>query len=302
VNGDSGEPGQDSPLNSPGVNAKVGDAIVAINGVALDAETPPEEILVNQGNQNVALTFEGMDGKRTRTVKALANEMLPRHREWVSLNTKRVHEESGGRVGYIHLSDMGPQGFSEFHRAFLTEVEQDALIMDVRFNAGGHVSPLILSRLLRKNTGYSIGRWIEPHPRPPDAPLGPIVGLTDEFSGSDGDSFSHNFKQLGIGPLIGKRTWGGIVGLNPTHPLVDGTVTTQPEYFNWYNDVGYGLENRGAEPDILVEITPQQYAAGEDPQLAKAIEVSLELLEKNPTSSPDFGPRPDRGLPELPPS
>ncbi|MHC4597511.1 MAG: S41 family peptidase [Planctomycetota bacterium] len=300
VNGDPGEPGQDSPLNGPGVNVEAGDALLAVNGLPLDEKTPPEERLVSQGNQNVALTFQSGEETRTVTVKALANDMAPRHREWVAGNTRRVHEETGGRVGYIHLSDMGAQGFSEFHRAYLTEVEYDGLIVDVRFNSGGHVSPLILSRLMRRQTGYSIGRWIDPHPRPPDAFGGPIVGITDEFSGSDGDSFSHNFKQLGIGPLIGKRTWGGIVGLNPTHPLVDGTVTTQPEYFNWYTDVGYGLENHGAEPDIVVEITPREYAEGRDPQLEKAIETALDLLEKHPPVRPDFGPRPDRSLPRLP--
>jgi len=127
------------------------------------------------------------------------------------------------------------------------------------------------------------------------------VGLTDEFSGSDGDVFSHNFKQMNLGPLIGKRTWGGIVGLSPTHPLVDGTVTTQPEHFNWFLDVGYGLENHGAEPDVVVEITPQDYVAGRDPQLAKAIGTAEAMLEENPPASPDFSGRPDRTLPTLSP-
>jgi tricorn protease len=301
VDGDPGEPGQDSPLNGPGIDVREGDVLLAVNGMAVDADTSPEELLVNQGNQNVALTFEQDDGARTITVRALAQDMQVRHREWVRRNTERVHEESGGRIGYIHISDMGAQGFSEFHRAFATEVEREALIVDVRFNAGGHVSPLILARLLRKQTGYGVGRWTEPYPRPPDSFAGPIVGLTDEFSGSDGDMFSHNFRQLNVGPLIGKRTWGGIVGLNPTHPLVDGTVTTQPEYFNWCWDIGYDLENRGAEPDIVVEITPQEYARGEDPQLAKAVEVARELLEERPAPKPDLSGRPSRGLPKLPP-
>jgi len=301
VQGDPGEPGLDSPLNAPGINVKEGDVLLAVNGLSLRKDLSPEELLVNRSNQDVALTFRGGDEARTVTVKAMASDMGARHREWVAVNTKRVHEETGDQVGYIHLSDMGAQGFSEFHRAFLTEVDHDALIVDVRYNSGGHVSPLILSRLMRFRTGFGIARWQDPYPRPPDSFTGPIVCVTDEFSGSDGDMFSHNFKQLGVGPLIGKRTWGGIVGLSPTHPLVDGTVTTQPEYFNWVSDIGYDLENRGAEPDILVEIKPQDYVKGRDPQLEKAIEVGLDLLEKNPPASPDLEGRPDRSLPKLPP-
>jgi tricorn protease len=297
VEGDPGEPGLDSPLRGPGINVRPGDALLAVNGQPTGPGTSPDDLLVNLGGQEVALTFHRDGDSRTVTVKALSDEMPLRYREWVRRNTNRVHRETEGRVGYVHLSDMGAQGFSEFHQAFLSEVEHDALIVDVRYNAGGHVSPLIMQRLTRRRTGYSVNRWVDPTPRPPDSFVGPIVGLTNEFSGSDGDVFSHNFKQLGVGPLIGKQTWGGIVGLNPTHPLVDGTVTTQPEFFNWFLDIGFDLENRGAEPDIPVEITPQDYIAGRDPQMEKAIEVALDLLEKSPPVKPDFGPHPDRTLP-----
>ncbi|MFC1848734.1 PDZ domain-containing protein [candidate division CSSED10-310 bacterium] len=299
IQGDPGEPNLDSPLNTPGINIKAGDLILAINGIPVTTALSPDELLVNQGGQKVALTVSDGQKSRTVTVKTLRDEIPCRHREWVRKNRERVHQETTGRVGYVHVSDMGPQGFSEFHRAFLSEVERQALIVDVRYNSGGHVSPLILQRLIRKRTGYGISRWIEPYPRPPDSFIGPIIGLTDEFSGSDGDLFSHNFKQLRIGPLVGKRTWGGVVGLNPTHPLVDGTVTTQPEFFNWLLDVGYDLENRGAEPDIMVEVKPQEYARGQDPQLSTAITVALQELEKNPPRIPDFGPHPDRSLPTL---
>jgi tricorn protease len=295
ITGDPG--GLDSPLNGPGINVEPGDEVLSVNGMELGPDFSPDEALVNLGGQDVLLALRRGPDTRTVTVRALRDEMPLRYRAWVRASTTRVHEETDGRVGYIHISDMGAQGFSEFHRAFASEVEYPALIVDVRFNAGGHVSPLILERLMRKRTGFGISRWTDPYPRPPNTVAGPMVAITDEFSGSDGDVFSHNFRQLGLGPLIGKRTWGGIVGLNPSHPLVDGTVTTQPEFFNWFFDVGYGLENHGAEPDLVVEITPQDYAAGRDPQMEKAIEVVLELLEKNPPPPPDFGPRPPRDLP-----
>jgi tricorn protease len=170
----------------------------------------------------------------------------------------------------------------------------------VRNNSGGHVSPLILEKLGRPRFGFSIPRYGTPEPHPPNSMRGPIVALTDEFAGSDGDVFSHTFKMMDLGPLIGKRTWGGIVGLNPTHPLVDGTITTQPEFFNWFYDVGWDLENRGAEPDIEVEYRPQDFAAGVDPQLARAIHEVIALLENSPPPRPDFGPYPSRALPKLP--
>ncbi len=299
VQGDPGEQGLDSPLNAPGLDVREGDRIAAINGIPVSDSVSPDDLLVNQGGQEIALTIERGGEARTVTVRTIADEMPVRNSEWVRNNRNLVLERTGGRVGYVYISDLGPQGFAEFHRSFLTEVEREALIIDVRFNSGGHVSPLVLQRLCRRSSGYSINRWSDPSARPPDSFDGPMVCITNEYAGSDGDSFSHNWKQLGLGLLIGKRTWGGIVGLNPTHPLVDGTMTTQPEFFNWYNDIGYGLENHGAEPDIVVEITPQDYANGRDPQLDRAIAEITRELEKNPPRKPDFSGRPDRSLPSM---
>ncbi|HKW44548.1 MAG TPA: S41 family peptidase, partial [Candidatus Eremiobacteraceae bacterium] len=198
--------------------------------------------------------------------------------------------------------DMGPWGFAEFHRGYLPEINREALIVDARFNRGGHVSPLLLEKLARKRVGYDITRWGQVLPYPPESLGGPMVALTNQFAGSDGDIFSHFFKVYRLGPLVGKRTWGGVIGISPRHPLVDGTVTTQPEFSTWANDVGWGLENYGTDPDYDVDIAPQDAAAGRDPQMDKALELITASLAANPPQLPDFSKRPNLRIPDsLPP-
>jgi tricorn protease len=195
---------------------------------------------------------------------------------------------------------MGPFGYSEFHRYYLAESEREGLIVDVRFNGGGNVSQLLLEKLARRRIGYDKPRYGEAMPYPLHSVLGPLVALTNEFAGSDGDIFCHAFKIMGLGPLIGKRTWGGVIGIWPRHSLVDGTITTQPEFSSWFEDVGWAIENYGTDPDIEIEITPQEYAAGHDPQLARGLEEILKLMAQNPPLPPDFGPKPNLAQPGLP--
>jgi tricorn protease len=140
---------------------------------------------------------------------------------------------------------MVAAGWSEFHRSYLAEVEHDALVVDARFNAGGHVSGLILQKLARRRIGWDVPRRGAPIPYPDEAPTGPLVLLTNEWAGSDGDIFTHGFKMLGLGPVVGTRTWGGVIGIEPDQPLVDGSITSQPEYAFWFDDVGWEVENRG---------------------------------------------------------
>ena len=196
---------------------------------------------------------------------------------------------------------MGPKGYAEFHRGYLAEIDRDGLIVDVRYNAGGHVSQLILEKLARRRIGYDLSRWGGMMPYPMESVAGPLVALTNEHAASDGDVFCHSFKLMQLGPLIGKRTWGGVIGIFPRHPLVDGTVTTQPEFSIWFTDVGWHVENYGTDPDIEVEISPQDYVNGRDPQLERAIEESLRLLAETPIFKPDLASRPNRSLPTLPP-
>ena len=150
--------------------------------------------------------------------------------------------------------------------------------------------------------GYGKPRWGKPYSYPMHAPVGPMVGLTNEYAGSDGDMFSHGFKAYGLGPLIGVRTWGGVVGIWPRHALVDGTVTTQPEFSAWYFDGGFGVENYGVDPDIEVEIRPQDHAAHRDPQMERALTEIQKILKKTRIPRPDFKARPDLSPPSLPES
>ena len=288
VRGDSWDADRDSPLARPGVNAQAGEAIVSINGRPV-GDRPPGEHLVHRAGQEVSLELENAKRKRrTVIVRTLREEFSLRYRDWVETNRAWVHKRSSGRVGYIHIPNMGPQGYAEFHRYYLAELDSAGLLVDLRNNGGGHVSQLLLEKLARRRIGYDVNRWGVPSPYPSDSPMGPMVALTNEYAGSDGDIFSHCFKLMKLGPLVGKRTWGGVVGIWPRHTLVDGCVTTQPEFSFWFHDVGYGVENYGTDPDIEIENRPQDYASGKDPQLERALEEVERLLRDHPSPVPDF--------------
>jgi tricorn protease len=285
------------------------DAVTQVTEIPLptsaaNADTPAEAAVVSTA-PSLASTVNPSPPPKNRyrgvVVRTLYSEMPTRYRAWVEANRRRVYELTSGRIGYVHIPDMEPKGYAEFHRGFLAEIARDGLIVDVRYNSGGHVSQLILEKLARRRIGYDSSRWSGLSPYPLDSVAGPLVALTNEHAGSDGDIFCHSFKLLKLGPLVGKRTWGGVIGISPRHALVDGTVTTQPEYSFWFEDVGWAVENYGTDPDIPVDITPQDYAAGRDPQLDRAIAESLRLLELTPVRRPNLELRPSRALPKLPP-
>ena len=333
VVGDSWDEEGSSPLAGPGIDVREGDVLLAIDGQRLDAETSPAQLLVNQAGNEVLLTLALRPGQekppandtgndrrddsdsgnrennddtkeqphlRHEIVRAIHDDGDARYRAWVEGNRRRVHEMTGGRIGYLHIPDMGPEGYAEFHRGFLAELARDGLVVDVRFNGGGHVSQLLLEKLARRRIGYDKSRWGGISPYPSESVGGPIVALTNEQAGSDGDIFSHSFKLLKLGPLVGKRTWGGVIGISPRNPLVDGTITTQPEFSFWFEDVGWTVENYGTDPDIEVEMAPQDQAAGRDPQLERAAAEALRLLAERPQVRPDLATRPSRALPKLP--
>lgn len=302
VRGDAWDEAQSSPLAAMGVNIREGETILAINGKTLDPTTPPQAMLVHQAGLTVELTVGDKAGKKPRAVlvKTLRQDTMARYREWVESNRAYVHEQTGGKVGYVHVPNMAAWGYSEFHRYYNAEVERDGLIVDVRFNGGGHVSQILLEKLARTRIGYDLKRWGVPEPYPSDSLIGPMVCLTNEHAGSDGDIFTHCFKLMKLGPVVGKRTWGGVIGIWPRHGLADGSVTTQPEFSFWFTDVGWGVENYGTDPDYDVDIAPQDYAAGRDPQMAKGLDLITRALKKDPPKLPDFSKRPSLALPKLP--
>jgi tricorn protease len=297
IEGDPAESRESSPLAGPGLNVRAGDAILAVNGQRVGRTRSPQELLVNQAGCEVQLAIEDAENGEVRTisVKALSSEKGARYREWVEENRRKVHMLSQGRVGYIHIPNMVQSGFAEFHRNFLAEYDAPALLIDVRWNSGGDISGLLLNKLARSRLGYDFPRWAAPTPYPAESPRGPMVALTDEHAGSDGDLFCHSFKLMGLGPLIGKRTWGGVIGYAREHRLVDGTLITEPEYSFWFRDVGWSVENYGTDPDIEVDITPQDYVRGTDPQLERAVEEAIKQLERVGYLEPKPGERPELG-------
>lgn len=304
VMGDTWDASADSPLRAVGVEARVGERIVAVNGQRASRTRPPQALLVNQAGCKVELTLASgqgdRDSRRQVLVTTLADEVPARYREWVEHNRAWVHAQSQGRVGYLHLPDMMADGFAEFHRYFGAECDRDALIVDLRYNRGGHVSELLLEKVARKRIAYNVPRWGRTLPYPEESAAGPVVALCNEHAGSDGDIFAHGFKLMGIGPLVGTRTWGGVIGIWPRQLLVDGTETTQPEYSFWFRDVGWGVENHGTDPDIEVDNAPQDAAAGHDRQLETALATALKLAEGRATQLPSMAQRPNLAAPPLP--
>ena len=296
----------DSPLNAIGVEAKVGERIVAVDGQPLAKSLPPEALLVHRAGQKVQLalasdTATAGERRRDVVVTTLADDVPVYYRQWVEKNRAWVHERSGGRVGYFHVPDMQAAGFAEFHRYFGNECERDALIVDVRYNRGGHVSQLLLEKVARRRIAFVHSRWMNVGTYPEEAVAGPVVTLTNEHAGSDGDIFSHNVKLMKIGPLVGMRTWGGVVGIWPRHRLVDGSETTQPEFAFWFSDVGFDVENHGTDPDIEIDNAPQDAAAGRDRQLEVALQTALDCADRTAPLRAPQAARPVRARKPLPP-
>jgi tricorn protease len=303
VQGDPWDRKSTSPLMGAGLHIKSGDILKSIDGIELTQTTPPGSLLLNKANRDVSLGIRsaGKSGKTiTVTVRTLSHENNARYREWVENNRKYIHKKSRGRVGYIHIPDCGPKGYSEFHRSFMQEVDHDGLIIDVRFNGGGHVSALLLEKLARRRIAYTKCRWSATDPYPDNSPAGPMVAITNEGAASDGDIFSQAFKLMKLGPLIGKRTWGGVIGISVRDTFVDNGLTTQPQYSFWFEEVGWNVENHGVEPDIEVEIMPQDYRKNKDPQMDRALLEIQKQMKEHSGKDPDLGNRPVLTRPELP--
>jgi tricorn protease len=266
-----------------------------------DADAPGgAEAAADAAAEAPALEFPAT---RRVVIVPLYDDRRLRYQDWVSGRRQLVRLRSDGRVGYLHVPDMMGEGWAHLHRDLRAEMGRDALIVDVRGNRGGHTSQLIVEKLARRIIGWKIPRHLRPYSYPQEARRGPLVALTDEFAGSDGDIVTAAIKTLGLGPVIGARTWGGVVGIDGSgHGLVDGTRITIPRYASWFTEFGWSVENYGVDPDTEVLITPDDWAVGHDPQLEVAVDRALALLEENPRPPlPDPSTGPAKRRPPLPP-
>ena len=285
---ETSDPDAHAPLAAPGVAVRAGDAIVAVGGRPVDPVTGPGPLLVGTAGKPVELTVSPSGGGDLRhaVVVPLESEEPLRYHVWVAGRRAYVHEKSGGRLGYLHVPDMVGSGWAQLHRDLRVEVAREGLVVDVRENRGGHTSQLVVEKLARRIVGWDLPRGMRPSSYPEDAPRGPVVAVANEFSGSDGDIVNAAVKALGIGPVVGTRTWGGVIGIDNRYQLVDGTAVTQPKYAFWLEGYGWGVENHGVDPDVEVVTAPQDYAAGRDPQLDEAIRLALTALEQTPAKTP----------------
>ena len=247
---------------------------------------PPREIPPRPpGGQSPAQVVP--PGPRARVVVVpLRSDRRLRYQDWVAGRRRLVRELSDGRLGYLHIPDMMGEGWAHFHRDLRTEMARDGLIFDVRGNSGGHISELVVEKLARRVVGWCLGRWLQPESYPQEARRGPLVTVADEFAGSDGDIVTAAVKLLGLGPVVGTRTWGGVIGIEGHQGLVDGSAVTVPRYAFYFDEYGWGVENYGVDPDMEVLITPDDAAAGRDTQLETAVQLALEALDKQPPPAP----------------
>ncbi|MFI6657709.1 S41 family peptidase [Streptomyces sp. NPDC050523] len=302
--GDSSDSKARSPLAGTGI--REGAVLTHVDGRPVDPVAGPDPLLAGSGGTTVELTFrpaEDATGRARRVaVVPLVDERPLRYQDWVAKRRAVVRELSGGRCGYLHIPDMGGSGWAQFNRDLRMEMSRAALIVDVRGNAGGHISELVVEKLTRKILGWDLTRNAQPVSYASNAPRGPVVALADEATSSDGDMITAAFKLLGLGPVIGQRTWGGVVGMTGRHTLGDGTVITVPMNAAWFDAYGWGVENKGVTPDVEVLRTPLDWAEGRHVEMDHAVQLAVDLLESSPAATPpDYSDVPNRSRPKLPP-
>ena len=278
-----------SPLTEPGMNVSAGEYILAVDGTPLSSEINPFSLLEGKAGKAVSLavsrTTELKDA-RALEVRPIGDEQPLRYLEWVEANRARVDKATGGRVGYLHIPNMGFEGLNEFVKRFYAQIGKQGLVVDVRYNGGGFVSQMILERLRRRTVGMDAPRNALPETYPRASFDGPMVCLINQYSASDGDIFPYFFREYGLGPLVGRRTWGGVVGIRGYSSLVDGGYITRPEFGTFSADSRWIMENEGVAPDYEVDNLPEDVIDGRDPQLEKAVELIVEKLKEKPTVLP----------------
>jgi tricorn protease len=271
-----------SPLTEVGVDARVGDYVLAINGENVTADRDIYSYFRGKADAAVNLTLNStpkIEGARTVTFKPITNESDLVYLDWIESNRRMVDRLSNGRVGYLHIPDMGAPGIREFIKWYYPQLDKEGMVVDVRANGGGNVSRMIIERLSRKVLGYNFDRANQDATTYPDGAFrGPMVAILNENSASDGDIFPYMFRQAGLGPLVGKRSWGGVVGITNRGTLIDGGVVNVPEFALTDANGQYVIEGYGVDPDIEVDNDPRSVLTGRDPQLERAVQEVMKKL------------------------
>ena len=273
-----------SPLTEVGVNVKVGDYILQINGEDVTADKDIYQFLRNRADAPVILTVNStpnLNGARQTSYRPITDESNLVYLDWITANRRRVEQMTNGRVGYIHVPDMGANGIREFIKYFYPQIDKEGLVVDVRANGGGNVSRMLIERLRRKILGVNYTRTSDlPNTYPDAAFYGPMAAILNENSSSDGDIFPYMFREAGLGPLVGKRSWGGVVGISNRGGLIDGGGVSVPESALANMKGEYVIEGYGVDPDIEIENDPKSVIAGRDPQLERTVEEIMKKLVK----------------------
>jgi tricorn protease len=289
--------GRATPLAAPGLGVAEGDYILAIERQELTAKDEPYRLLVQTPGRTITLTVSSRpdrNGARDVQVQPLPNEWELRYFDWVESNRRKVDKASGGKVGYVHIPDMGARGLTEFIRQFYAQSAREGLVVDVRNNGGGFVSQMILERLRRRLVGMSNQRGERPTTYPTAAVSGPMAALANQYSASDGDIFPHYFRTYGLGPIIGERTWGGVVGIRGLYStMVDGGYSNVAEFGIYDLKRNWIVENEGVPPDIELDNRPVDLVAGRDPQLERAVSEVLKQIEIQKPVRPGAPPSKD---------
>jgi tricorn protease len=283
--GENWNPGNQAPLTQPGVNVKVGDYILAVNGREVHSSENIYSFFEETANRQVVLKVgPNPDGKDSRevTVVPVESEEALRHLAWIENNRRRVDEATGGRVAYVHIPNTAGAGYTSFNRYYFSQVGKEAAIIDERFNEGGQLSDYIIEYLRRPMMSRVVTREGHDWSSPAEAIFGPKVMIINEMSGSGGDALPWYFRKAGIGTLIGKRTWGGLVGIGGYPQLLDGGRVTAPRAALYGLNGDWEVENHGIPPDVEIDLEPSAWRQGRDAQLEKAIEVVMQQLKEHP--------------------
>ena len=294
--GQNEEPNYRSPLTEVGVDAKVGDYVLAVNGEDLTTKEDIYKLLRNAGDAPVQLTLNNTPaaaGARKVSYRPVGSEYDLIYFDWVARNRQRVDELSHGRIGYMHLPDMGADGISEFIKWYYPQLRKDALLIDDRANGGGNISRMVITRLTRTMLSLDYSRnQATGSPYPESVFVGPKLVLIDQDAGSDGDIFPWMFRTAGLGLLVGERTWGGVVGITDHGPLMDGGAVNVPE-FGYANAKGeWTVEGHGVDPDIVVDNDAKSVIEGHDPQLERGVAELMKKLDQSSPKIPAHAPYP----------